>query len=318
MIECKDIEYMLAIYQNGSIKRAAQELFISQPALTNYIKALEGRLNVTLFNRRGKTISLTPAGKLYMDYAVKISSLLGQLNMEMQLMGNKQLNDLNVAISTSSLREVITEAIMQFVTKFPRLNTQLKEFSSYDIEEAVVQRKAHIGFMTLPCLNPALDTEIISDTYLLLGVSKNNPLSMLGKTINGCPYQWMDLKHFQGEPMCLPGEGTRTRMIVDELFEEAGVEPNVIVTACSQITSLSLAQHTDLSFFSSESFIQQDLMTRRIRYFVVGTPLRTSTIAAIYRKDIPLSPVARQLLDEVKTLIKEQRLQGRILPFQSE
>ena len=74
------MEYVYTIYQCGSISKAAQRLFVSQPALSAATKKLENELGTPLFDRRTKPLNLTPAGEFYIQCVEKIASI--QMDMD--------------------------------------------------------------------------------------------------------------------------------------------------------------------------------------------------------------------------------------------
>ena len=65
-----EFEYFLTIAELGSLSKAAEKLYVSQPSLTQYINRLEDNLGIKLFDRSKSPINLTPAGELYLKYAV--------------------------------------------------------------------------------------------------------------------------------------------------------------------------------------------------------------------------------------------------------
>ena len=87
----RDIEYIIAVSECRSTHKAAERLYISQPALSRYISRIEQDLGVVLFCRRSYGMELTEAGKLYVSYAKEIKSLRSSMEKELrQFMGRKR------------------------------------------------------------------------------------------------------------------------------------------------------------------------------------------------------------------------------------
>ena len=90
-IRNKCFSYVLAVEECGTITSAADKLFISQPALSRYLRNLETRLGIVLFDRIDNRLYLTAAGKLYVQYAQQIIHLESQAAKELRLLQNDVL-----------------------------------------------------------------------------------------------------------------------------------------------------------------------------------------------------------------------------------
>ena len=83
MLDFKELEYFVSVAKHKNITRASQELYISQPSLSKYIKKLEDTLGTPLFNRVGHTFTLTYAGERYLENAQDILNIKSKINAEM-------------------------------------------------------------------------------------------------------------------------------------------------------------------------------------------------------------------------------------------
>ena len=80
----KELSYVVAVAQTGSVSKAAENLFISQPSLSRYIRDLESRLGVQLFQRVGNRVSLTYAGEKYVETSKQILALYENLERDLK------------------------------------------------------------------------------------------------------------------------------------------------------------------------------------------------------------------------------------------
>lgn len=78
----RHIEYVLTIAREGSITAASRKLYVSQPSLSQTIRLIERNLGAEIFNRRTEPISITPAGKMYIEAAQKVLAIEEALRKE--------------------------------------------------------------------------------------------------------------------------------------------------------------------------------------------------------------------------------------------
>lgn len=111
----------LAVAENLSFSKAANELFISQPAVTKHIKELESKLNSTLFERKGNKIYLTKAGEICYSYLKKIMQQYEALNFELGQMNNTFKGTLRIGASSTISQYLLPKVIADFHRRYPEI-----------------------------------------------------------------------------------------------------------------------------------------------------------------------------------------------------
>jgi DNA-binding transcriptional LysR family regulator len=138
------------VASNLSFSKAAENLFISQPAVSKNIKKLESELNVALFERRGSNILLTEAGQKLLEYVRKAASIEQEINLDLSIIKDKihASGELKVGASTTISLYVLPKVLSAFHKKFPKIkillvnrNSEniLKALDNYEIDLAVVE-----------------------------------------------------------------------------------------------------------------------------------------------------------------------------------
>jgi DNA-binding transcriptional LysR family regulator len=121
------------VVRSGSVTQAAQNLFLSQPSVTLQIQALERELNVTLFERRGPVLKLTPDGEsLYALSDPLVKGIDGLEEDFAALHGRLESGDLNIGAGESTILYVLPEAVRRFVAAYPRIHTKLHNVTGRD------------------------------------------------------------------------------------------------------------------------------------------------------------------------------------------
>jgi len=129
----KQMRAFCEVVRSGSVTQAAQNLFLSQPSVTLQIQALERELNVTLFERRGPVLKLTPDGEsLYALSDPLVKGIDGLEEDFAALHGRLESGDLNIGAGESTILYVLPEAVRRFVAAYPRIHTKLHNVTGRD------------------------------------------------------------------------------------------------------------------------------------------------------------------------------------------
>ena len=150
-----------------SFRKAAEDLYLTQPAVSLQVKALEEELGVALFNRRGSHVALTPAGQALMKYAEQSSRLLLEARHAVATLSGTQSGTLNLGASTTIAQYVLPRLLCEFCTVHPRVHPTLTSGNTEEIVTAVQDEKIALGFIEGPprnrdlALTPFLEDELV-------------------------------------------------------------------------------------------------------------------------------------------------------------
>lgn len=141
----QQLKYVVTVAEKGTISEAAEELFVSQPSLSNAIKELENKMQITIFNRSNKGISVSNEGDLFLAYARQV---LEQVN----LLEAKYLNvkEQSPIFSVSGQHySFAVDAFVDVIRKFggDRYDFTLRETQTYEIIEDVIKLKSELGIL---------------------------------------------------------------------------------------------------------------------------------------------------------------------------
>ena len=132
-----------------SFSKAAQALFMSQPAISNHIKMLEVEYKNALFNREGNTISLTPSGEILYRHLQDALKIQRQMVFELSTLHNAEnvQGKLKIGASTTVALYIIPKILSAFHQKHPNLEIQLVNRNSENIIKALLQDEIDIGIV---------------------------------------------------------------------------------------------------------------------------------------------------------------------------
>ena len=165
------------VAQNLSFTKAANELFITQPAITKHIKELESEFEVKLFDRIGNKILLTRAGKILLTYADHILSLHNEAKFEIsELKGNFEGN-LRLGASTTIAQYVIPSALAKFHERFPGIKLSLLNGNTDYIENEILKNEIDLGIVEgKPANSDIRYSSFLNDELIIFTSSKNSRL----------------------------------------------------------------------------------------------------------------------------------------------
>jgi len=130
-----------------SFSRAAEELFISQPAVSKHIRALEDNFKVKLFVRQGSSIRLTADGQVLLRYAEEIFALYRKLQFEMDKRVQKNSGHLRLGASTTIAQYVLPNILVGFHEQYPEIQVNLINGNTRQIELALLQKEIELGII---------------------------------------------------------------------------------------------------------------------------------------------------------------------------
>ncbi len=205
-----------AVAKQMSFTKAAETLFMTQPAVTFQIKQLEEHFNARLFERGHGRIALTPAGEIVLEYAERILSLSAELETRLREMTGRLSGPLLIGASTTIAEFLLPRVLGEFKSLHPEVQPKLVVANSEAIENRVAEHTLDIGLIEAPSHLPSLLTEMCCEDELQVIVSPQHPLA---KAKSVTPKQLLAYPYVSRE------SGSGTREFTDLYFRKAGVNP---------------------------------------------------------------------------------------------
>ncbi len=203
-----------AVAKQLSFTKAAEVLFMTQPAVTFQIKQLEEHFNTRLFDRGHGRISLTPAGELVLEYAERILGLSSEMDVRLAEMNGEIGGSLLVGASTTIAEFLLPRILGEFKATHPLVRPRLLVANSEIIETRIAEHTLDIGFIESPSHQPNLETDVCCDDELQVICSPNFPLAKFSEL---APQQLSEYPYVCREP------GSGTREFTDGYLRQAGI-----------------------------------------------------------------------------------------------
>lgn len=230
-MEIRQMENFITVCEELHFTRAAEKIGISQPTLSQQIRALENELGVPLFDRVGKKILMTQAGALLLEYSQQMVRHLQNTHDAIAEFRNDQRGKLVVGVLPSDLDYRITNLLVDFHTVFPKV--KLKVITSIHVLDQVLENEVDIGIgLTSPPDERIVRIPLWSEEYVLVVSEK---------------HEWADrdsigieeLRHIQA--VMFP-EGFTGRELVDDWCRKYGFTMNTNMETASATSIVSLVK----------------------------------------------------------------------------
>ncbi len=218
-MDIASLHAFITVADSGSFSLASDKLYLTQPAISKRIASLENELNNRLFDRIGRQISLTEAGRTLLPRARLILQEIEDSRRVLQNLSGQTAGELHIGTSHHIGLHRLPPVLRAFTKQFPDVELDIQFMDSELACRAVEQGELELGIVTLP-LNPSpllLSQRIWPDPMSII-VSKSHPLaSMRNVTLT----QLMEHKAI------LPAHGTFTRQIIEQVFAKQHLHVNI-------------------------------------------------------------------------------------------
>ncbi len=213
------IPYQLRIFQavvkHGGFNRASKSLRLSQPAISVNIKKLEEELGTELFERLGRTIQLTHAGRVVKEYVTRLTDVLTEMQQAIDEIKGLEIGQLRCGAATTVGIYLLPRILVQFKKRFPKVETQLSLEQSRKIEERILSNDLDLGFVNDSFgTSSRLETRSSFTDELVIITPRNHNLAGFRK---------VSPKRLGNLPLILGPKNSYTRKIIEKHLATATI-----------------------------------------------------------------------------------------------
>lgn len=212
------LTYFKKVAETRSISRAAEELLITQPAVSKQIRALEEELGTRLFDRIGRKVLLTRAGENLFEHAGRILRSVQEAKTAVHDLSQECSGELVIGASDHISLHRLPDVLKAYIAAYPGVDLKLRCHRSETIIGMVSHNQVDLGVITLPPAGHGLVSKVIWPDPMSLVFPRKHPLRSL-KTIR--------LRDITPYGMILPEAGTTTRKMIDAAFMRKNIGANV-------------------------------------------------------------------------------------------
>lgn len=294
-MELRQLEYFHAISRTASFTRAAENLHVAQPSITNAIHKLEQELGILLFDRSQKKVTLTAEGQAFLLRVERILRELKEAAAEMDDFRNLNKGTIKIAVPPMIGAYLFPNIFIKFKHQYPHLDLTVFEEGSLAARSMVEKEELDLGLVILPKIPSILHTLPITRQQIMLCVSPEHRLA--GQSS-------VSFSELSGEQFILLKEDSFHRQLIIDECRKQGYAPRIVFSS-SQIQTIKglVASGAGVSFL-------MDMVTREdrnIRSIPLVSPLEIC-IGLVWKKDKYLSKASQTLIDFVTAYAEKANL----------
>ncbi len=287
-----------AVARNKSMTKAADELYLTQPAVSIQVKKLQDHFEIDLFEVIGKQLYLTEAGKELYETQKRIDSEIENLEMMFHEFKGSLKGDLKLIV-VSTAKYFMPYALGLFREQNQDINISLKVTDRIELIEHLKQNRYDLAVVSKIPENIELDIKEFLVNPLHIVAPINHPLV---KEKNITP---KDLEKFD---FLIREKGSGTRMVMEEFFKKENINPKIVMQlSTNEAVKQAIMAGIGLSIISEYSMEQERIMNRIVVLDVQGFPYKNYW-KLISLKGKKLSPVSRNFVNFITSIDANQWL----------
>lgn len=219
ILELRQIKYFIEVAKREHVTEAATAMHVAQSAVSRQIFNLEEELGVKLFIREGRTVRLTPIGKIFLEHMEQAIHVIDDATQVVEEYTDPEKGTIHIGFPSSLATYILPTAISAFRERYPKVKFQLNQGSYYDLKKAVVRGEINMALLgPVPMNEKKLKGKILFTENIVALLPANHALANAST---------LELTQLREEPFVLFPNDYVLRNIVNDLCKNLGFEPTV-------------------------------------------------------------------------------------------
>jgi LysR family transcriptional regulator, nitrogen assimilation regulatory protein len=294
-VDLRQLRFLVRTVESASISQAARGLNITQPSLSQRLKALEAELGVALFERTPSGIHPTEVGTMLADRSRAILRLVDNLAFEARAATHEPSGEVFVGLPTTMALHLTVPLVKAVRTQFPKVNLRVSEGMSGHIQEWVLSGRLDLAILYTDDSIDGLNIEKITDEDLFL-ISRHDP----AKAHLEMPFAELDQC-----PLVLPGPSHGLRRSIEKVRQTTQTLLNIAVEVDSLPHLKRLAMEGELHTILPQAACREEIRLGQLSARRITGPNLRRPIALAKPSNRPSSLAAKNIRDVLKDLVQQ-------------
>lgn len=290
-MEMVHLETFLQVAELGSLSRAAETLGLTQPTISARIQALERDLGQRLFERRGRGVRLTEAGRALLPYAERTLSVLREGKAAVSLSGHPSRGRLRIGTARVIGAYVLPDILADFRNHYPGIELAILTGRSHEVLQMVLDQEVHVG-LGRALVHPEVEAVYLYDEEIVFVTHPQHPLAQRGRAL---------ISEIALEPLILYDKDSTYYVLITRVCREARIVPKVTMNLDSvEATKKMIERGLGVSFLPY-SAIQTELTSGTLAYVPLaeGHMVTLATSAMVLKTSLG-NPVVETFLSALR------------------
>lgn len=296
----KQLKYVLILADLGSFSAAADELGISQPSLSQYIKKIENQVGMPLFERTNGDVRLTDAGNVYVEYGRKILALEHQMETWFSDIAENKTGSIIVGTSPYRSAGMMPEIAKEFKLKYPGIHLVVEEMVSSDLINKMGKGAFDLCLTMLPVDEKIFSYEKIMEEEMVLAVPASYPELKTSVEPNR-RYPAIDVREIDGGSFVMITDSQVMQRALNNLCEGYHLNLNKAVVVKSLEAQINMVRN-GMGMAIVPTGIERFCSEHEVRFYSFIQDLPRREVVAMWRKDRKLPKVVNDLIAVMKQI----------------
>lgn len=286
----KQLQYVLALAETRNFSQVAEQMGITQPALSKQIQHIEKELGVKLFDRNHSPLTLTPAGEYFVRSAREMVYREEQLRKAMEQFQSGDSGRLVIGVTPFRSLYLMPELVKKIRTRYPGVSITLHEVNSAQLRKDAAEGKCDLAIVNLPVDTAVLDVTPLEPDTLVLAIHKkmaaNLPFDSGEKNLT------VDIGKLVDIPFVVLSPGQELRKLFDGLCTAADFHPTIAAEVVGVTSALAMAKAGVGAAVLPLQFVHSLDFDDNLALYAIKNSLYTRQPAVVTRRGQARTPYA--------------------------
>lgn len=299
-MDLREQKYVCTLAELGNLTRAAERLYISQPALSIYITNLEKNLGIPLFDRSGKKFTLTYAGEQYLEKAKKMLELEREFCEDIEKITRETAGRIRLGISQRRGCFFLPPVIAEYEKTWPEIDLVIREGNLTDLGELLKNGELDMVVLNRSDVKGDMDTELLFQEEFLMAVPACHEINEKAEYVPGSRYRKLKPEYLNGETLILHTAWQSSRGIEDAILKQYGVVPKKVRVIRSMETAVQMAAEGLGITFIREAYAANFHYRKPVNYYILNIERHRRDVVVAFKNGSELPAYMRGMVEILK------------------
>lgn len=302
----KEQLYVCTLARHQTISRAAEALYISPPALSSYISNMERALGIPLFDRSGKSFTLTPLGEEYVRRAEKMLEMKAEFDSLVERSKTDGHEIIRIGVQQRRAIALVPQVLKRFHHEYPKQEVIFRDGICAELEQ--LYHTGMVDYILSSFEEPIADAacRVLAEEQVLLVLPKGHPAEMQAFQVPGDDYPHLELSQLDGETFIIPTEGQSMGQTARKIIAASGIRPSRTIEISHFDIILSMIEQEMGVGFNRIGYVREMRANYpSVSYYHIGKKGWSSRIYLMWRKGRQPTEAEERLLQIIGKCLQQ-------------
>lgn len=222
-----ELQWMCELFKTKNMSKAVENLYISQPALSQCLRRVEKQLGFKLFERSNKGLTPTKKGELFYEASLEITKIYREFLAQANLLDKEELKSLKIGLPPYMSMLYSTDLLKNLYSAYPEISFSLCETSTSNMKKMLLDNQIQLMVTNEPTqIKEAISYPFGDSLPTVIFLRRNSPAARHAYLKNGS--QYLDPRYIADEPISITTVSQSSRELADSIFEQCGITPHLL------------------------------------------------------------------------------------------